>query len=764
MRLNLTFYEIYFSYNVKQCYLGKLEIISYASRRIAHNHILCGQYPLVRIYPTTSTITVVLKLPPKDPLYTVLRFNFSVTDCDIVVSKPIKGFPATFNMISVQKLPPLKTMQYTFLLQVEQYKRLCINVNRTKHLALRIHDGPGLDSPILLGGANQTIATGFQCFMILFTRYTCPLEVNFISMQKNFDFSINLSKDNKSVKEFKSKGLDLFTTAKLRTHSGYYINVTVDKILYNGPYSDTCMFGGFSLHDQKGLTDISRAYSLCHDERHLLKRLIQKQNMYSTNETFIAVGFSYREYSSIYLNLSLSCTKCPAVTLDPCTLNRLCINNISATLCQNYLALINVFPNFDLDLNTLQSAESKYPHAVWPYIPIRNTNLKLVFIFSLQYNSCGTIQIYRNKTDSALHRAVDCGLFFVPQPLQTHGVTIVYQVSLFSTQFYRRKNWQPVSSPFRSLGTDEMDLLGPNSATDKIHSKIGQMETYVLVSRTPIHGFSLAFYTVLQHWSLTWMDISVWWNDTSVNSRLRLSVFPCTAKAYHINQHKKYFPVKYYGQSGTTLKLVFLQTKDKHNNFYVCASVSMTNMFFLSKYKNQVSNRFAAEASCAVRQYNHLVFSKLSDKHMFSVQGTFSHVTIQQTSSNSSHGNLCASWMKHKPMQPMQNETVEKCTDVSHIHFDVSSSCFQIEIGQNFPMKKYLFFRGCYNNGQLSLRSWKEAQSLCTDMAEYLLFFHGDRQLQAFLSFLQTTTEIIQSEAVYIGVRSSNFVGVSKTW
>ncbi len=730
LRLNLSFEQIYFSYNSQECSFGKVEVSSYLQNKSVQNLTLCGQYPLVHVYTESSCVDVVLKLPPRDPLFSVVHFRFSVMDCDIVFSRSPCSFSENVTQFSLYEFPPQQTWIYVYQLRVKQYQKISVALNRTNYPHATFYNGPGFDSPILNLQSALITASSFQCLLRFYTSHSFSLGVQFSPTQTQNDPQFDVKMKNTSFnKDLLFHGTSLHKAFSLSAVPGLYVNVSVGKLVYKGPHSDACIFGGFVLHDQI-FSESIKAYSLCQNNNYLKR--IPRQNMYSTNTTFIAVVYSYPEYSWIHLKIHVSNTKCPAVPIDLCLVKRLCFPDSSAKTCKRYFMSITYNTNVSLELLSGPLAKVKYSK-----LPFKVGSTHGIIYFKLNINSCATIQISRNKTDSSLsttlHYNKDCSYYILPQQNQTGSAFIVYQMSLFLAKISRQPQ---LLDALKIDGQDEMNMSEPPYIQTVIqrHSVVVSCS---LVSQLPVHSKTLKFKVDQNYWSLSWIDILVWWNVTHINERLCRSV-SFHNNMYQVDSHSGKVPIA--ETPKVVLVLVLLQHK-----VTVSIRVCIESQVHLKTHRANSKDHFRRET--ALHQIDHLVFDSTNTKHLFSVQGRFTQVNLAQTEAK-----LSVFWLNdvYKQYHNDIYSVEQNCTPFQQRIQTDKHHCLTLKIAQkHLPHFDFLVIGNTELKGHLW--SWKQASNICEQMQSQLPQFYSKKELQVFLAFFKSTSDILQREAIFVG-------------
>ena len=198
------------------------------------------------------------------------------------------------------------------------------------YISVQLHDGPGTDSPTL-NSRSTTIAsvtivtTTFQCFVIT-AQHGKPSDqhMNYSAVNLTPDENIILYDNltfNGRYLYFNTPDdkLKLWQIRSLQSA----INITTDRLIYNGKSNPTCNYAGISMYDYND-DSFSETTSLCVKSSDTQYGQPDQLDFYqapilsSKTDWVRLVVHAYKEYSLFKVSLRISSTKCKLVIVNVC--------------------------------------------------------------------------------------------------------------------------------------------------------------------------------------------------------------------------------------------------------------------------------------------------------------------------------------------------------------------------------------------------------------------------------------------------------------
>ena len=318
-RINITFDHLSFSMSYHHsCDFGSMVISSAAKVKIEY----CGIHSEIRIFPPNTNVTINFTVGRLTKFSTI--FFHSIMDSNNVITIP--NLKHDLSNINRWTICFLKTHVYLqkFMLRVNTYQYLVINVTGCRNCSVKILDGPDFISPSLKPFYFQGNHNNYQLYLI--SSFQCVIYVyhyNEITINEIFQHSSGRMKSEKNVLISPFKNVSHFTfpnnqycshrnvcMIRFQTNVGYRLNVSM-RSMYNTDQDDIlCSYAGLSMYDiiNQSYMDID---TICQPT---------KRNIYSNMSRMLLVYYSFTKYSSFRVELIFSTTMCKMVELNLCTL------------------------------------------------------------------------------------------------------------------------------------------------------------------------------------------------------------------------------------------------------------------------------------------------------------------------------------------------------------------------------------------------------------------------------------------------------------
>ncbi len=174
-------------------------------------------------------------------------------------------------------------------------------------------------------GINHTIITdSFQCLLVVqhpVQKNSFSTEVNFTSVEQSNASNMYLPTSNShlTLADVHENGTvkPLFF---IWTQAQKFLKITIDILIYDGPTSSGCLYGGFSLfHIENEMSEnYVECVTLCKYNSSLNYLSVKQASFILASSTGYIVLYSYKGISSLKVKVIVSVSKCQGIFLDPC--------------------------------------------------------------------------------------------------------------------------------------------------------------------------------------------------------------------------------------------------------------------------------------------------------------------------------------------------------------------------------------------------------------------------------------------------------------
>ena len=342
LRLNISFHYIGIYYlNLYKCSIGKVLIRTF---RLNHfnqywqysdkdDFTYCGILSDTSNYPKhrKTQITVFSKYRVQHNI----SLSYSVIDSDAIVSFSPKS-PSKHLIVLYFKTYKLAIQEY-YIIGPKHTKIVLFIISRN-NLEHEVYDGPGKLSRRLNSQINEKnkmfILSGFQCSV--FTRanmYHNSSLIDLGNISLTYRHHKILHKINVSINSTETISITdhcLICTWFINNSNEYNINITINQLKYVGIYNRHCSVAGLGVFEVQ-----NRIYSEISTFCYQVKDH-SYQSIYSKNNHLQMVHYTYPEYGTLSVNLTMSTTHCKVIPINTCIFEHNC-SSINTMHCRNIM-------------------------------------------------------------------------------------------------------------------------------------------------------------------------------------------------------------------------------------------------------------------------------------------------------------------------------------------------------------------------------------------------------------------------------------------
>ena len=359
MRLNLTFFTIYFSSGVLDWQLNHLSVVNGFDCSIdlgffkSHLYFqFFGQYSTFTFYTNHSQATVCLRNSNPDIItgYHV-EGMFAILDRDQLVNTHVHQW----TQLSPELVYNVKRKYtlYRYFIAVSKFDCIIIKIKESNKFRYDIYDGPGLLADTLHIKGSYTITSTFQCLMLVLTpNDNMPYDssFNFTSKMLSAKENININRTHNSLFTYPNKkcrkGLCI---SLVNADLGYQVNITSVLVKCTSPYNFNCIYAGL-VAGERLVSEYKESKTICESNYGSDSQFI---SFYSQNSSLILVLYWYKGYSEINVSVMISQTKCKPVFINLCILHILCF--ASKIRCLIYINSVTRLSGINLIINSFDS-------------------------------------------------------------------------------------------------------------------------------------------------------------------------------------------------------------------------------------------------------------------------------------------------------------------------------------------------------------------------------------------------------------------------
>ncbi len=378
-RLNLTFLNMYFSHiTLPQCKLSYVEVIGVQPKHARHQLRYCGTFAQMTSYPESSyvvmrTITEPLTIVKATVLYSIIDFNRVANILRNIEIEDLHGSSFSFWL----------TGSYSLLfyhISLPHFLRIGLTVTGIHQDYFHSHDGPGIKSdPVSctshFPNSLKCMSSTFQMFLNILKNPQTVYEVNptvkYASRTISTVVHVSVADDDDqlrwSLPNSNCTMSSKICLLQLETNRLYALNVTLTAFEYQGDSNtEYCAYAGVALYDIRGKAHHYIA-NKCVKEHHRIKykrECFSKPGLkevvmyfrsttlvidrypkrgdssiiFSKSNKFVLVFYSYQEYGSMQVNLTVTTTSCQILTMD----------NILETLAQDRISYVKSHKQYNM--------------------------------------------------------------------------------------------------------------------------------------------------------------------------------------------------------------------------------------------------------------------------------------------------------------------------------------------------------------------------------------------------------------------------------
>ncbi len=733
LALNLSFGEIWFSTSsvycpTQWCRFGNLSIQNMGDTK--GGFLFCGHMATFMIFPDFREVMITISTERFAPVSWRIIVKFSAVDPSLATTiDQNKNSPLTF--LSVQQTQILRREHILFSCLIQMHKIFCVflQTKLTAETKFLFFDGPGVLSPIVSKGPNFTSST-FQCFLqVLFmcskniSRQTdqmfqfSPVEVNFRTISATTSATTFLV--------LPSLWCDT-NICGLSGHSqiGFQVNVTLTRMQYKGVNITSCSRGGLAIGEMFYDNKYNESLTVCQNHSNFQR---QNRSFYSQNGSIRLILYQYKEYSSVMTEISISETKCKAVQLNTCFINKLCIVDENKTFCHSFLQQIS----------HSSTVEFFYQWS-WHFHGI---------LFSLNRGSCAVIQSSRKFLNCSEPEETwsSCFFEFSQKPSLHSSGEIQYDFKgSFSTETigffvsgnvdymcYLRGN-VPESSCTTSY-CKRCHSTNCNSAAKSedvdmcTTTEFGSARQFLVTFKVnqPVYVGSLVFEFSLSRYSQDWYEIVMSDSVTEMAHQMPwlenwYSAEEIKPKIFQYEDQILLIKGNALTQNKTTLS-VFLDFDTTHRATWQ------------DKYRYE----------SLIVDFS-LFFSHANMCKYVALPGT-PHCLILGPSKLFSNGTTLWGFKHFSEKLVALVIDPQKCTQDFRTLFSCSY-CL------NYTSQNYLYLQKCETHSFLLMVSWTQASKLCREAGGHLPSFNSRDEMEAFVALLKLSLDMPALLSVFIGL------------
>ncbi len=314
----------------------------------------------------------------------------------------------------VLHLQMLGIVIFTYHLTTLKYQK--IYVSNVLHFKTILIDGPDFGAVLTVIHPRVTCLTTFQCLFQVEMQKQNPaissFSVSYAGRKaaalewRHFQES---NFENVPTKACKRKSKN-FCVLLVSLPKGFYLNISVVRMIFEGLSTDECKFGGLSFYDGK-----QHVVDMCRNRT----GQVPPRHIGIAQRTARLVSYSYTGISHVHTNLVTHLSKCKPIRFDVCNFNFYCAIGGQISNCINYLE--NVSNNSALQF---ELATDRFSRRHWWYTTIISLNPQV---------QCAVIQLSSDFKDRLTefhddgHHDIDyCEVHFFPKPIGTKQIGIQF--------------------------------------------------------------------------------------------------------------------------------------------------------------------------------------------------------------------------------------------------------------------------------------------------------------------------------------------------
>ncbi len=780
--LNFTFDHVFFSQYVssRSCLFGALEL---HNGRPTPNHLkFCGELSKFSVF-SKSIKQVLLRLHVHSGFHSKHNFEFDLGGSFTIFDARMmntENSPPELRIIPWLLQTDLVKLSRKFFVMHFLIRKLghqIIEINPDKSLVNRliVHDGP-ISSLSIIKPTNGVYETStFQCMVMLIGEHNnfkiakCPKIKSRWSKckhkwnDKTFAQKINVkAKPIENVQEIAIDGrekqmLQLSCPGNPNTQvvfvttntTDIQANVTVQTLIYSGPSSSLCLFGGFAVTEPN--TENSVVYPLlCKSENPSEGH--QGKSFYSSKSSLHLLLFGYNTLSSVIATVTITSTRCKLVQICDCSYHY-CTRSALPPVqpCEQYLKERSVAGNVLIEFG------------------------KKAVVLSITIDKCIILQIVRNFTQ-----------FFVPY---SNRIMSDCPTEIHLKRHFKRKFLMAVRGSVNFLDTEEEYLLkcAPNRRKFRIVDSANVLFCGLFEKFCYPIDTNQSYCETLQVENTTKII-----NLSNITNRFSDNSFFVAASTTSF-LGSMFFTILRHVFTNSWMEFIISNIDDHsvQNGTFTQVECLSSNMYFkvfdfpgtivgfkLPHNSQHTSSQIFASSDCLSRESNPIsrvsfvshwqVKKQLKQIHI-SLPGRLIKLTILSTQnfSNTEVGkeNVTISWLfkMYEHSQEISTAKTKSCLVNTSFNSQLKCRSFShLMLGGKNQSQFYFALEFCLTtvNSKVSDKkhiSWVEAEKLCQAHSGYLPKFVNIGQLQELLGILKFTQDVRPVEGTFLGLKYCPF-------
>ena len=323
LHLNVTFSFINLEYKGHvNCVKGNITIMS-PTEETEPLCKFCGKYSYVPFYSISNDVSMTLSV--FDLKNYDIKFFFGVTNANEIrslsQSTPITNSVERWNLHFLRE----EIMLHKFLLVASVTSSIEIFLQeKVFKYSLQVYDGPGTLSKLLPLQHSSYQTRTFQCTLYLWHSYEMHSDEN-MKIEYNFH-AVNLKvtriqRVTEPMALHHSEGnLNCtFCLWNITTSQGLFLNITVISFVYKGDPNLNCKYAGIAALEVQNNRSLRKISHSCISDQILYKH----RNIFTSKPQVLFLFYYHQEYGVLSLEIFLNISKCVAIQIDLCYLNRM---------------------------------------------------------------------------------------------------------------------------------------------------------------------------------------------------------------------------------------------------------------------------------------------------------------------------------------------------------------------------------------------------------------------------------------------------------
>ena len=364
LHLNLTFFEIKFSFCISNCELQELHLELFVVTGNSSCEVgftkepayrFCGQYSMFNLFSNNNHIKLChFYYQDINSQYEVVGM-FMTIDKNQLFNEPTLG-TGIYEPILEKGMKPQfvynikkKYELFRFFIVVNILNKVILAMNDSKIHRYVVFDGPGLICDTIHKRKTQKyiITSTFQCLILLLELNNNDVFFTFASKKIPINNQVVIGQNTKSIFYYPNQECnENFCILSFHAAKGFHINITT--ILVKSEISThnmNCLYAGLYAGEEVVSQFIENRIVTGNNDS-------QAISFYSNNSSMILFVYWYRKISKIDASVVVSLTKCKPIVLNPCY-----SSGIYSLQC-DYLPDLMSFS--DIDLTIVNAIEITY--------------------------------------------------------------------------------------------------------------------------------------------------------------------------------------------------------------------------------------------------------------------------------------------------------------------------------------------------------------------------------------------------------------------